>query len=144
MATLTAICTLLFSMAAFAATETEQEIGPGIAKESNERAELPEGTSLGIFTTTGYCNCSKCSGGHNLTYSGTVPQANHTVSADLTVLPIGTKVKINDIVYTVEDMGSAVDGAIIDIYYSSHSEAWDHGMKKVEVFLIEHPETTEE
>ncbi len=92
------------------------------------------GTSLGMFTTTGYCNCSKCSGGHTHTYSGTVPTAHHTIAADLNLYPIGTKLIIEDIVYTVEDKGSSVRGNHIDIYYSSHSEALNHGRKQLEVF----------
>ena len=62
--------------------------------------------ALGIFTTTGYCNCEKCSGGNRLTYSGAVPQSNHTIAADLSVLPLGSKVRIGSIIYTVEDIGS--------------------------------------
>lgn len=96
-----------------------------------------KGASLGMFTTTGYCNCNKCSGGHNLTYSGTVPKARHTVSADLSVFPIGTKLMIGDVIYTVEDMGSGVNGNWIDIYYDDHDSAVAHGMKTEEVFAVE-------
>lgn len=76
-----------------------EEIGPGIPKKEEIPAEqtfegYKKGESLGIFKTTGYCSCSKCSGGSGLTYSGTVPQPNHTISADITVLPLGTKVII--------------------------------------------------
>lgn len=93
--------------------------------------------SLGMFTTTGYCNCPLCSGGHNLTYSGTVPQSEHTLSADLDLFPLGTRLMINGTVYTVEDMGSSVDGNKVDIYYASHEEAVAHGTKQEEVFIVE-------
>ena len=140
---------VLFSFTAFAdeeesvqaSQETEtaiEEIGPGIPKpEVVEEEEPKAGDSLGMFNTSGYCNCEKCSKGHNLTYAGTVPQANHTISADLNVLPLGTKVIINGIVYTVEDKGSAVNGNEVDIYYDNHEAAWDHGVQTVEVFLAE-------
>lgn len=109
-------------------------------EEPEEEAKAAEtdtkGESLGMFTTTGYCNCSKCSGGHGLTYSGTVPQANHTISADLNHYPIGTKLMIDDVIYTVEDMGSSVKGSWIDIYYATHEEAVAHGMKSQEVFRV--------
>lgn len=95
-----------------------------------------KGASLGMFTTTGYCNCTKCSNGHNLTYSGTVPMAKRTISADLTKFPLGTKLMINNVVYTVEDMGSGVKGNRLDIYYDSHQEALTHGMKTEEVFAV--------
>ena len=47
--------------------------GPGAQKEEKEEAPAPSETSLGRFTITGYCGCEQCSGGHNLTFSGTVP-----------------------------------------------------------------------
>ena len=72
-----------------------------------------KGASLGTFQIVGY------SGG-GLTYSGAPTQANHTIAADLTVLPLGTKVFV---VYTVEDIGSAVKGKMIDIYFSTMDEA---------------------
>ena len=98
---------------------------------------LKQGRSLGMFTTTGYCNCPQCSNGHSLTYSGTVPQAGHTLSADLDMFPLGTRLMINGTVYTVEDMGSSVDGHKVDIYYASHEEAVAHGTKQEEVFMVE-------
>ena len=94
-------------------------------------------TLLGEFTITGYCGCDTCSGGHNLTYSGTVPKANHTLSADLTLLPIGSKVWIDGIIYTVEDMGGNVNGNIVDIFYDNHEDAISHGTTTSEVYLIE-------
>lgn len=137
---------------ASSAEETQEadpsQYGPGVPKplepvveeeiiiEEVTESVPTQGTSLGTFTTTGYCSCSKCSGGNNLTYSGTTPKANHTISADITVLPIGTKVMINGVVYTVEDIGGSVQGNKIDIYYASHDEAWAHGRQKVEVFSV--------
>ena len=121
-------------------TEAEAEIAPGVTplSEADTPDVLEESDliSLGTFTTTGYCNCEKCSGGHNLTYSGTVPQADHTISADLDRLPLNTRVMINGIVYTVEDMGSGVDGNKIDVYYATHEEALAHGLQQAEVFLV--------
>lgn len=92
--------------------------------------------SLGRFTTTGYCNCEKCSGGHSLTYSGTVPKSNHTLSADLDLFPLGTTLMINGVVYTVEDIGSSIEGRRLDIYYDEHAQALEHGMKAEEVFIL--------
>lgn len=95
------------------------------------------GKSLGMFTTTGYCNCSKCnSKGHERTYSGTIPQANHTISADLSIFPVGTRLMIGDTIYTVEDDGEHIKGNRIDIYYENHEDAWNHGEKTEEVFAV--------
>lgn len=110
--------------------------GPGAEKKQPEPV-VPEEISLGTFKITGYCNCERCSGGHNLTFSGTVPTPNHTVSADLSRYPLGTKLKIDGIVYTVEDMGSSVNGNTLDIFYSTHEEALAKGTYTTEVFLIQ-------
>ena len=95
-----------------------------------------KGKSLGTFTTTGYCNCSICAGAYagRATSSGVMPKANHTIAADPSVLPIGTRVIINGQEYKVEDTGSGVSGNKIDIYYDNHDAAMAHGNKKVEVF----------
>lgn len=118
-----------------------QEIGPGVPlpeppKEEVEEKE-PEYVSLGMFVTTGYCNCEICCpSGSSLTYSGTVPQVNRTISADISRFPIGTRLMINGIIYTVEDIGSDVKGDKIDIYYATHQEAYDHGVLQAEVFAV--------
>ena len=105
------------------AEEAAAPIGKGEILEYSldpESAKAEEtytkGASLGTFQIVGY------SGG-GLTYSGAPTQANHTIAADLTVLPLGTKVFVGDTVYTVEDIGSAVKGKMIDIYFSTMDEA---------------------
>lgn len=105
-------------------------------KEISQTQTSSAGTSLGTFSISGYCNCERCSGGSRLTYSGAVPQANHTIAADLTILPLGSKVRIGNTVYTVEDKGSAVQGNMLDIYYDSHEKAISHGRTRQEVFLV--------
>lgn len=129
---------------AAAAREAEEKAsgqdsgGPGSASTTvkKETENDRKGVSLGIFTTTGYCPGECCGGSSGMTYSGTIPQASHTLSADLNKFPIGTKLMINDIVYTVEDMGSSVRGDWLDIFYDTHEEAVEHGMKKEEVFTV--------
>lgn len=96
----------------------------------------PKGTYLGEFETTAYCCCRQCCpSGQAVTYSGTVPKAGHTISADIDVFPIGTKLQIGDTVYTVEDVGSGVSGHRLDIYFDSHQQALDYGMKTVDVYM---------
>lgn len=128
--------------AATPGTDTTEEYGPGVKKQEEElppkepAGQYKKGESLGMFVTTGYCNCQKCSKGSGLTYSGTVPQPNYTLSADIGILPIGTKVMIGDTVYTVEDIGGGVDGHKVDIYYATHQEALAHGKSEQEVFTV--------
>ncbi len=105
------------------------QIPSGAKKEAAEPGEY-----LGEFKATGYCNCQKCSGGYTKTYSGTTPQANHTISADLNVFPIGTKLVIDGITYTVEDKGSSVNTNRVDIYFASHEEALAFGLQTVDVY----------
>lgn len=111
--------------------------GPGYQTKDTDTANAAKETSLGTFVLSGYCNCAECSGGFGITFSGTVPQPQHTIAADLTILPLGTKVRIGDIIYTVEDKGSAVQGKMIDIYYADHASAAAHGRTEAEVFLIQ-------
>lgn len=113
--------------------------GPGYSTFQNpgtstEYAEADQ--YLGAFYATAYCGCESCSGGHALTYSGTIPQANHTIAADLDLYPIGTKLLINGIVYTVEDKGTHVQNQSIDIYFATHEEALAFGLQTVDVYSV--------
>lgn len=90
------------------------------------------------FQVTGYCSCEKCCGRkeEKLTKAGTIPKAGHTIAADPEVLPMGSRVKIDDINYTVEDTGNLVKGNVIDIYFDTHEEALNFGRKKKKVYLV--------
>lgn len=106
----------------------ETPIGAVVTEESEK---YTKGVSLGIFRITGYY-------GNGKTNSGTWPKADHTIAADTSVLPMGTKVFINHTVYTVEDIGGAVKGNLIDIYYNSYEEAFGVtalGHRFAEVFV---------
>ena len=129
------------------ASDNTQKPGGPVSTQAPHKSETPESAgevvedtrklvSLGMFTTTGYCNCEKCSTGLGLTYSGTVPKARHTISADISLFPIGTQLIIDDVTYTVEDIGSAVVGHHIDIYYDNHEDALSHGRQTQEVFRM--------
>ena len=88
------------------------------------------GRSYGTFKISAYCGCEACSGGHLYTYSGAVPKEDHTISADLDQFPLGTKLLIDGIIYTVEDKGSGVVENHLDIYFDTHKEALDYGLQK--------------
>ncbi len=92
------------------------------------------GECLGTFTLTAYCGCSKCSGGHNLTATGTTPAEGRTIAADPSVLPYGTQVVIDGVVYTVEDCGSGVCGNHIDIFCATHDSALAFGRRTAKVY----------
>ena len=104
-------------------------------------SELPEESPyyLGEFQVTGYCSCTICCGEkeERLTKSETVPRASHTVAADPSVIPLGTRIVIDDVVYTVEDTGKAVEGMRLDIFFDSHEEAVRYGRQEKYAYLVE-------
>ncbi len=99
---------------------------PVTAKESGEY--------IGTFTVTAYCGCKKCSAGSNKTASGTTPTEGRTIAADTSILPFGTQVVIDGIVYTVEDRGSGVNGNHIDIFFATHKKAMEFGTRTMKVY----------
>ena len=95
-------------------------------------------TPLGTWTITAYCGCEICCGEYSdgFTASGTIPRADHTVACN--TLPFGTLLLINGKLYEVEDTGSLEHEANwIDIYFNTHDEALDFGVKELEVYLAE-------
>lgn len=95
--------------------------------------EIPENIQteyLGQFKLTAYCGCRSCSGKWGTqTSSGATCQVNHTVAVDNKVIPEGTKLIINGIMYTAEDTGSGVKGNHIDIYFETHQETDNFGLQ---------------
>ena len=91
------------------------------------------------FKTTGYCNCRKCCGkwSGGATASGVMPVAGVTVAVDPDVIPLGTKLLVDGKEYIAQDTGSAIKGNILDIYYDSHEEAWNHGVQYQQVVVLE-------
>ena len=112
----------------------ETPIGDKVTEESTH---YRRGASLGSFCITGYYDFN----GSGITYSGAPTVADHTIAADLAVLPLGTKVFINNTVYTVEDIGSGVKGNMIDIYYNTYAEAagvTELGWRYADVYIAEY------
>lgn len=105
---------------------------------SEETADPHHGLiSLGIFRTTGYCPCAKCSEGWGRrTSTGAIATSNHTIAVDPKVIPYGSQIMINGVIYTAEDRGGGVRGNHIDIFYDTHSQTRQHGTRQQEVFLV--------
>ena len=107
-----------------------------------ETATVRVGESLGSVVTSGYCNCPVCCGiwSGGPTASGAYPTANHTLAVDASnpFVPMGTKVVMNGVEYTVEDTGAfARYGVQFDVYYGSHAEASAHGHQTWECYLAD-------
>jgi len=111
-------------------------------------AEVPEttvgepGETIGEVRTTGYCACSICCGiyADGITASGTIATANRTIAVDFRnpIVPMGTKVLINGVTYTVEDTGNLTANCTdFDIYFDTHSEALTWGRQTVTAYYAD-------
>lgn len=102
-----------------------------------EDEETEDMVALGNFRLTAYCPCYRCSEGWGRrTSSGALASAKHTVAVDPRVIPIGSRLMINGVEYVAEDIGGAVKGNHIDVYYNTHAETLQHGTTTAEVYLI--------
>ena len=91
---------------------------------------------VGSFKVTGYCSCSSCCGKSNgITASGTKATAGRTIAADTSKYPFGTKLVIDGHTYTVEDRGGAINGNRLDMFFNSHSEALQWGVRYCDVYI---------
>lgn len=123
-------------------TQTKEEAAEEAFSEeaSFENTDLNnhiELQSLGMFRTTAYCPCHRCSEGWGrATSTGATAQANHTIAVDPRVIPYGTRLMIDGIIYTAEDRGGGVKGRHIDIFFDEHTQTRQHGSRQQEVFLV--------
>lgn len=102
--------------------------------------EIQIGDSLGKVVTSAYCSCVICTGqwSGGATASGVMPRAKHTIAVDAKnpVVPLGTKIVMNGIEYTVEDTGNfARYGVAFDIYFDTHEEAIQWGHQTLDTYL---------
>ena len=81
---------------------------------------------VGEFYATSYCAEAypHICGGNGVTASGTVPTPGLTVASDWSVLPPGTWIYIGGVgIRRVEDSGSAIKGARLDVVLATHASA---------------------
>lgn len=94
------------------------------------------------YRVTAYCPCAKCCGkSDGITATGTRAKQGRTVAVDPDVIPYGSTVVIyykKEIVgiYTAEDCGAHIRGRRLDLYYDSHSDALEWGIKKCKVYVF--------
>lgn len=94
--------------------------------------------NLGTFKITHYC-CEQyphiCNAGPPYkTATGTTPHIGGC-AVDPKKIPLGSYIKINDVVYHAEDTGGAIKGNRIDVVVGTHKEALQKGTYKAQVFL---------
>ena len=79
----------------------------------------------------------KCCGKTNgITASGTKATAGRTIATD-SKFAFGTKLSINGTTYIVEDRGGAIKGNKIDMYFDTHAQALQWGVKYLPVEVVE-------
>ena len=126
----------------------KEEIEDGVYL--HDGIKFKKGKSLGEFMLSGYCNCTKCSSGIGITYSGKPTRVNHTVGAKLKNIPLNTYLIVEnthgknvlsyDGVYQVEDTGGGARDNHLDIFQFTHDLAalvTYHGRTYADVYLAE-------
>jgi 3D (Asp-Asp-Asp) domain-containing protein len=87
---------------------------------------------------TAYCGCPLCCGKWSspeaVTASGISAEEGVTIAADWSVFPRGACIAIAGIgKRIVQDTGSAIKGARLDVFFASHEEALEFGARKLSV-----------
>lgn len=114
--------------------EEERKIKEQKRKEEQKKKEQKQTENLwntARFKITHYCSCSICNGKWTgqPTASGTMPVEGRTIAVDPRIIPLGTKVYIDDKEYVAEDTGSKIKGYVIDYYVGDHNRAQRMGVK---------------
>ena len=105
-----------------------------LAQKQKEEQNKVKILSIHATAYTKYCvGCT----GTGRTASGKIAKQGRTISADIKLIPMGCKVKLEfpnkpryNGTYVVEDVGGAIKGRKIDLYLNSHSDAIDFGRQK--------------
>jgi len=93
---------------------------------------------MGEFKVTAYCPCYECSlnFGRRCAKKNTYARSNHTIAVDPNIIDLGSKVKVGNKYYVAEDTGGRVKGDIIDVFFDTHEEVEEFGVKYKNVKVI--------
>lgn len=69
-----------------------------------------------------------------MTASGKKAKVNHTVAVDKSLIPLGSKLLIDNIVYTAEDVGGAVKGKVIDVWVKHEKNSFGRKYRQVYIW----------
>ena len=91
----------------------------------------------------GYNSTGKSPGdaGYGITSTGATAERNpngySTIAVDPRVIPLGTKLYVDGYGYGIaEDIGGAIKGNHIDLFFSSSKELWNWGSRSVNVYIV--------
>lgn len=92
-----------------------------------------------VFKATAYCSCEKCCDKdpsdkwYGITATGKRARWG-TVAVDKRVIKLGSRLRIMgfpNTIFRAEDVGSAIKGNRIDVWFPSHREALNFGVQKI-------------
>jgi 3D (Asp-Asp-Asp) domain-containing protein len=121
---------------------SEQIDEPKTIEEAIDFSEYPTSTVTATGYTAGYESTGKTDEhpDYGITYSGIQVKRDlySTIAADLDVFPLGTILYIPDYGYgVVADIGGAIKGNKIDLYFETVQDVYDEwGKKEIEVFVV--------
>lgn len=112
----------------------------GATETVTETTIAHAGDSLGTVVTSAYCPCSICCGrwAGGPTASGVMPQAQHTLAVDAynPIVPIGTEIIMDGVLYKVEDTGDLNrHGVNFDVFHDAHQDALNWGHKSLTAYI---------
>ena len=129
------------------------------ARKKTNPQRVPRSGDPSLVLVTGYCNCGKCCGWEyswvgfgkpvytygsmkgkpkdvGITARGTVARKG-TIAADPKVFRFGTKIDVPGYgVGVVEDIGGAIQGRHIDVWFPTHEEARRWGSKWLKLKVL--------
>ena len=97
-----------------------------------------------VFTATAYCSCKKCcdkdpsSRWYGITASGRRAIWG-TVAVDRRIIRLGSRLRIEGFpknIFRADDVGGAIKGKHVDLWFPSHREALEFGRQKLVVELV--------
>lgn len=114
------------------AVEQEHDLPPVVEAIRQETPQEHTYTHESAVTVTAYCPCEKCCGEYANGYTATGAKATQgvTIATDPDVIPMGTEVEIDGHIYIAQDVGGAISGNRIDLYFESHEDALQWGVRE--------------
>ena len=97
-----------------------------------------------VFKATAYCSCEKCCDKdpadkwYGITATGKKARWG-TVAVDKRVIELGSKLRINvfpNTIFRAEDVGGAIKGNHIDVWFPSHEGALEFGVREIVIQLV--------
>jgi 3D (Asp-Asp-Asp) domain-containing protein len=97
-----------------------------------------------VFKATAYCSCVKCCDKdpsdqwYGITASGKKAKWG-TVAVDREIIKLGSKLRIDsfpETIFRAEDVGGAIKGNHIDVWFPSHQEAIQFGVQNIVVQVV--------